>query len=176
VLRYATAIPTEGVGSSTLSSLPLLRGVLESWFAGAAPLVRAFGAQQRFILTAAAKCDDANRSIFYLWTTNQWLRVQMSLIGAAVTGTVVSTLLWKAHSITAGDAGLILQYATQFIGLVQGFFRSKTMLEVRPLFTPSPHPWYPSVHTPFRSKTILGNLLFTSIVHTLTGLFTPLLR
>ena len=36
----------------------------------------------------------------------------------------------KAHSLSAGDAGLILQYAAQLIGLVQGFFRSKTMLEV----------------------------------------------
>lgn len=56
--------------------------------------------------------------------------MQMSLIGAVVTSTVVGMLLCKAHMLSEGDAGMILQYATMFIGLVQTFFRSKTMLEV----------------------------------------------
>eukprot|EP00966_Prymnesium_polylepis_P161972 3743310-Prymnesium_polylepis.1 len=54
----------------------------------------------------------------------------MSLLGALVIGVVVSMLLLKVDSLSAGDAGLILQFATQFISLVQGFFRAKTMLEV----------------------------------------------
>ena len=48
-----------------------------------ASLVRAFGAQQRCAREVHRRCDNANRSIFYLWTTNQWLRVQMSLSEAA---------------------------------------------------------------------------------------------
>ena len=78
----------------------------------------------------AARCDAANRSIFFLWVTNQWLRVQMSLIGSLVISAVVAALLWQHASISGGDAGLVLQYATQFIGLVQSCFRSKTFLEV----------------------------------------------
>lgn len=51
-------------------------------------------------------------------------------VGALVIGAVVFALLWQASSISAGDAGLTLQFATQFIGLVQNFFRAKTFLEV----------------------------------------------
>ena len=97
-----------------------------------AALVRAFGVEQRTALTVAMRCDNANRSIFFLWTTNQWLRMQMSLIGSMVIGAVVGVLLWEyaEGTLTAGDAGLTLQFATQFIQLVQSTFRSKTFLEV----------------------------------------------
>ena len=88
-----------------------------------AALVRAFDAQQCCAQRVYRRCDDANRSIFYLWTTNQWLRVQMSLIGALVIGAVVFVLVREASHISAGDAGITLQFATQFIGLVQSFFQ-----------------------------------------------------
>ena len=99
-----------------------------------APLIRAFGAEARCIAELHERADNANRSIFFLWNTNQWLRVQMSLIGSLVIGVVVGVVLWQATlpsgRITAGDAGFTLQFATQFIQLVQGFFRAKTFLEV----------------------------------------------
>ena len=53
---------------------------------------------------------------------------------AGLLSDVVGVLLWHAssaeHRLSAGDAGLTLQFATQFIGLLQNFFRSKTFLEV----------------------------------------------
>ena len=67
---------------------------LLSFFAeccGSAALVRAFGAERRYTLTAAAKCDDANRSVFYLWTTNQWLRLQVAPWGSTLSGAPVVT-------------------------------------------------------------------------------------
>ena len=95
-----------------------------------AALIRAFGSESQCRLKMAARCDAANRSIFFLWTTNQWLRVQMSLIGSLVIGVVVTVLLWQSDHISAGDAGVTLQFAVQFIQLVQSFFRAKTFLEV----------------------------------------------
>ena len=61
----------------------------------------------------------------------RWLRVQMSLIGSTVIGAVVGVLLSQSAQLTAGDVGLTLQFASQFVQLVQNVFRSKTMLEVQ---------------------------------------------
>ena len=46
-----------------------------------AAVFRAFGAQDRALALADSRVDDANRALFYLWQTNQWLRVSMNLVG-----------------------------------------------------------------------------------------------
>mmetsp|Transcript_3201 Transcript_3201/g.9809 ORF Transcript_3201/g.9809 Transcript_3201/m.9809 type:complete len:1233 (+) Transcript_3201:1084-4782(+) len=95
-----------------------------------AAVVRAFGEQQRFLATTANNVDCANRALFYLWHTNQWLRVSMNLVGSMVTGAVVASVLWQANKLEGGDAGLTLSYATQFTQAIMWFFRIYTQLEV----------------------------------------------
>ena len=43
-----------------------------------ASVVRAYEHEARFIKTMDSRVDDANRSLYYLWVTNQWLRVSMN--------------------------------------------------------------------------------------------------
>ena len=50
-----------------------------------AAVFRAFGAQDRALALADSRVDDANRALFYLWQTNQWLRVSMNLVGQRAT-------------------------------------------------------------------------------------------
>ena len=66
-----------------------------------AAVVRAFGEEERTLAAADAKVDAANRSLYYLWATNQWLRVTMNLVGSLVTGSVVGTVLWQVRSTRA---------------------------------------------------------------------------
>ena len=56
----------------------------------------------------------------------------MNTIGTLVSSSCVASVLINADKLTAGDAGLTLSYATQFTACVIGFFRTSTMLEVRP--------------------------------------------
>ena len=95
-----------------------------------AAVIRAFGAERRTIALADRRVDDANRALFYLWHTNQWLRVSMNMVGSLVTGSVVATVLWQAQSLGGGAAGLCLSYATQFTNAIQFLFRVYTQLEV----------------------------------------------
>ena len=93
-------------------------------------LVRAFGQQARFAALSDARCDDANRALFCLWLTNQWLRVSMNLVGSLVTATVAGAVLWQRRALGDGAAGLTLSYATQFTQTVMWAFRMATQLEV----------------------------------------------
>ena len=92
--------------------------------------MRAFGDEPRMLALADARVDSANRSLHYLWATNQWLRVTMNLVGSLVSGAVVGTVLWQAGSLRGGDAGLTLSYATQFVQGIMWLFRIYTQLEV----------------------------------------------
>ena len=49
-----------------------------------AAVVRAFGDESRVLAVAEARVDDANRALYYLWQTNQWLRVAMNMVGSLV--------------------------------------------------------------------------------------------
>mmetsp|Transcript_71297 Transcript_71297/g.200904 ORF Transcript_71297/g.200904 Transcript_71297/m.200904 type:complete len:401 (-) Transcript_71297:463-1665(-) len=95
-----------------------------------ASVVRAYEHEARFISTMDSRVDDANRSLYYLWFTNQWLRVSMNTVGSVVTASVVAAVLWQAGSLSDGSAGLTLSYATQFTQAVMWMFRIQTQLEV----------------------------------------------
>ena len=95
-----------------------------------AHVIRAFGDERRVISGFDTRVDDANRALYNLWVTNQWLRVSMNAVGSLVTASVVTTVLWQGANLDGGDAGLTLSYSTQFTQAVMWLFRIFTQLEV----------------------------------------------
>ena len=96
-----------------------------------AAVARAFGEQERMLACADQRVDDANRALYYLQAqTNQWLRVNMNLIGSLVTSAVVAAVLWQRTSLSSGDAGLTLSYSTQFVGAISALLNLRTVLEI----------------------------------------------
>ena len=47
-----------------------------------AHVIRAFGDERRVISGFDTRVDDANRALYNLWVTNQWLRVSMNAVGS----------------------------------------------------------------------------------------------
>ena len=112
----------------SVTKSPLL-AFFSEMISGAA-VVRAFGDETRTLDLADTKVNDANRTLYYLWCTNQWLRIYMNAIGSLVTTAVVATVLWQGAQLNGGDAGLTLSYATQFTQAIMWLFRIYTQLEV----------------------------------------------
>lgn len=112
----------------SVTKSPLLASFTE--MVSGVEVVRAFGQEPRFTALSNDRCDDANRALFYLWVTNQWLRVSMNLVGSVVTATVAGAVLWQCSNLGDGAAGLTLSYATQFTQTVMWAFRLSTQLEV----------------------------------------------
>ncbi|KAG0240918.1 hypothetical protein BGW41_006574 [Actinomortierella wolfii] len=93
-------------------------------------VVRAFGAQGRFMAKLLTTIDNSNRPFYFLWIANRWLSVRSDSIGAVVTLSSGIFILMNTVAIDAGTAGLALTYALEFVNLVNFLTREYTQLEV----------------------------------------------
>ncbi|KAG0249757.1 hypothetical protein DFQ27_009808 [Actinomortierella ambigua] len=93
-------------------------------------IVRAFGAQGRFMGDLLTTIDNSNRPFYYLWIANRWLSVRSDSIGAIVTLSSGLFILMNPVAIDAGTVGLALTYALEFVNLVNMLTREYTQLEV----------------------------------------------
>ncbi|KAF9973901.1 hypothetical protein BGZ73_002829 [Actinomortierella ambigua] len=93
-------------------------------------IVRAFGAQGRFMGDLLTTIDNSNRPFYFLWIANRWLSVRSDSIGAIVTLSSGIFILMNPVAIDAGTAGLALTYALEFVNLVNMLTREYTQLEV----------------------------------------------
>ncbi|KAI8812424.1 hypothetical protein BJ742DRAFT_794156 [Cladochytrium replicatum] len=90
--------------------------------------IRAYGQQERFILTNSKKLDTNHRFYFYNWAANRWLMLRTDMMSASVT--FISGLFILLGGIPAGWAGLCLTYAMSLSDLFLWIIRMHAQLEL----------------------------------------------
>ncbi|KAI8802480.1 P-loop containing nucleoside triphosphate hydrolase protein, partial [Cladochytrium replicatum] len=90
--------------------------------------IRAYGQESRFSTDNQTKIDDNHRHWFYLWSTQRWFNWRTDVMSAFLV-LVTSTVLVSA-GMSAGWAGLILNYTAEFDELLLWFIRSSSEVEL----------------------------------------------
>ncbi|KAJ3042390.1 hypothetical protein HDV00_007346 [Rhizophlyctis rosea] len=90
--------------------------------------IRAYGAEERFLVQAREKVDGNHRAYFLLWAANRWLTIRTDLLGAVVAlGAGVAVV---AGGLDAGWAGLVLTYALNFSDALLWIVRQHAEVEM----------------------------------------------
>ncbi|OAD76740.1 hypothetical protein PHYBLDRAFT_185838 [Phycomyces blakesleeanus NRRL 1555(-)] len=76
--------------------------------------IRAFGAQERFVIDNLEKIDANNRPFLWMWATNRWLHCRVDFLGAVVSFCAGAVLIMARSWVDPGLAGLSLSYALTF--------------------------------------------------------------
>ncbi|KAJ3301013.1 hypothetical protein HDU76_005897, partial [Blyttiomyces sp. JEL0837] len=74
--------------------------------------IRAYGQTQRFMNLNYEKLNTYRRTFYLLWASNRWLNFRADVVSATVIFIVGATLV--GSNISAGFAGIILLYSSQF--------------------------------------------------------------
>ncbi|KAI8814939.1 hypothetical protein BJ742DRAFT_784975 [Cladochytrium replicatum] len=90
--------------------------------------IRAYGQQERFILTNSKKLDTNHRFYFFNWAANRWLMLRTDMMSASVT--FISGLFILLGGIPAGWAGLCLTYAMSLSDMFLWIIRFHAQLEL----------------------------------------------
>ncbi|KAJ3052959.1 hypothetical protein HK097_005357 [Rhizophlyctis rosea] len=90
--------------------------------------IRAYGAEERFLIKARQTVDGNHRAYFLLWAANRWLTIRTDLLGALVAfGAGVAVV---AGDLPAGWAGLLLTYALTFADALLWIVRQHAEVEM----------------------------------------------
>ncbi|PVD36248.1 hypothetical protein C0Q70_03226 [Pomacea canaliculata] len=92
-------------------------------------VVRAFGAQLRFVEEAERRIDENTHFRFYLYGGNRWLGFRLSFLGAVVVLTTSLMAVATRQSESAGLMGLAFLYSLEITGIMDFFVGSWSTLE-----------------------------------------------
>ncbi|KAJ3154901.1 hypothetical protein HK101_001591, partial [Irineochytrium annulatum] len=95
-----------------------------------AATIRAYGAESRFMKENLRRLDMNHRPYFYLWSSNRWLGVRISLIAAVVVGLSAVSTVAARNIIGAGLAGLSLTWATTLSDILIWIVRVQAGMEM----------------------------------------------
>lgn len=93
-------------------------------------VIRAFGAEKRFVDENYKRVDTNHRAFFYLWVSNRWLAIRTDCLGAFVVFFCGLAILIGMGSIDAGLAGLALSYCLTFTDSVMWLVRMHAQMEM----------------------------------------------
>lgn len=79
--------------------------------------IRSFAKQEKFMYELFRRVDDSNRTHLFLWVSNRWLNIRMSIMGSVVVA-IVGGGIWFGRGLSGGSAGLVLLYSLSFTDLL----------------------------------------------------------
>jgi ABC-type multidrug transport system fused ATPase/permease subunit len=91
--------------------------------------IRAYGDERRFIRDNMLRVNTHNRPFIYLWAANRWLAFRVDVVGDFVSFFAGAFVVLSIGSISAGAAGLSLNYSISFTENVLWLVRLYSMNE-----------------------------------------------
>ncbi|KAJ3161243.1 hypothetical protein HK101_000842 [Irineochytrium annulatum] len=95
-----------------------------------AATIRAYGAEARFMKENFRRLDTNHRPYYYLWSSNRWLGVRISLIAALIVGLSAVSTVAARDIIGAGLAGLSLTWASTLSDILILIVRNQAGMEM----------------------------------------------
>ncbi|KAG5177321.1 P-loop containing nucleoside triphosphate hydrolase protein [Tribonema minus] len=133
VQKYYRPVSRDLQRLESLSRSPIFAQFSET-LTGVATL-RAYGRQEAFLRTNAARLDQSNRAYYHLQACNRWLQAWLELLGNFTIFTAAMLIAIGRDNavigLTAGTAGLILTYTQQVTGTLNMVVRMGCETEAR---------------------------------------------
>ncbi|XP_067676618.1 multidrug resistance-associated protein 1-like isoform X2 [Haliotis asinina] len=92
-------------------------------------VIRAYKAQDRFILESEAKVDTNNRFLYSGIAASRWVGVRMEFLGSIIVLLASVLSVATRNSVTGGVVGLSLSYATEVLGVLTFLTRLTSEVE-----------------------------------------------
>lgn len=90
--------------------------------------IRAFGSEPQFIQSILKRVDANHRAYFYLFATNRWLNIRSSMLSCMIVFAAGISILLT--NITAGWAGLAINFASQITSMINRTIQIHSSLEM----------------------------------------------
>ncbi|XP_046325609.2 multidrug resistance-associated protein 1-like [Haliotis rufescens] len=94
-----------------------------------ASVIRAYKAQDRFILESESKVDTNNRYLYSSIAASRWVSVRMEFLGAIIVLLASVLSVVTRDTVTGGVVGLSLSYATEILGVMTFLTRLTSEVE-----------------------------------------------
>ncbi|XP_046560393.1 multidrug resistance-associated protein 1-like [Haliotis rubra] len=92
-------------------------------------VIRAYKAQDRFILESEAKVDMNNRFVYSGIAASRWVSVRMEFLGSIIVLLAAVLSVATRDTVTGGVVGLSLSYATEILGVLTFLTRLTSEVE-----------------------------------------------